>query len=162
MESLNITDYLIIFLVVWQLILSFVLVYQTGKWRKITSDGKKLNLVQILENLIKKEEMLSKKITNAQNQLEEIKQHTNTYFQKFSLERFNPFESTGGDQSFIIALLNGQNDGFIISSLHSRAGTRIYAKQISRGRPTSHEFSKEEKELVEKISKNKQSAKMSN
>lgn len=162
MVPLKITDYLIIFLFVWQLILSFVLVYQTGKWRKIIKDGKKLNLVQILENLIKKEEILSKKITNAENQLEEIKLHTNTYFQKFSLERFNPFESTGGDQSFVIALLNGQNDGFVISSLHSRAGTRIYAKQISRGRPASHEFSKEEKEVVEKTLRNKQSAKVSN
>lgn len=161
MESLKITDYLIIFLFVWQLILSFFLIYLSGKWSKIIKDGKKLNLVQILDSIITKEDLLSKKITKAEFELEDIKSHTKTFFQKFSLERFNPFESTGGDQSFIIALLNGQNDGFVISSLHSRAGTRIYAKQISQGRPVSHEFSKEEKEIVEKISRNQQSAKTS-
>lgn len=159
MEPLKTADYLIIILFIWQLVLSSLLFYQTGKWRKILKDGKKLNLANILENIINKQDLLSKKITDAQNDLDDLKLHTNAYFQKFSLERFNPFESTGGDQSFIITLLNGQNDGFVISSLHSRVGTRIYAKQISGGRPASHEFSKEEKEVVEKISKNKKSAK---
>ncbi len=160
MEVLKITDYLIIFLFIWQLILSFVLVYQTGKWSKLLKDGKKLNLANILENIISKQDLFTKKIIKAENELENIKLHTNTYFQKFSLERYNPFESTGGDQSFIVTLLNGQNDGFVISSLHSRAGTRIYAKQISGGRPAVHEFSKEEKEVVEKTLKNKQPAKV--
>ena len=159
MESLKITDYLIIILFIWQLILSFLLIYQFGKWRKVIKDGKKLNLIQILENITIKQDLLTKKITKVEYELENIKMHTDSYFQKFSLERFNPFESTGGDQSFIIALLNGQNDGFVISSLHSRDGTRIYAKEISGGRANSHEFSNEEKAIIEKTLRNKQLAK---
>lgn len=76
------------------------------------------------------------------------------YFQKSAFVRYNPFEETGGDQSFIVAILDGNNSGFVISSLHSRNGTRIYAKQISMGKE-SHQLSKEEKEVVEKAARQK-------
>ena len=50
------------------------------------------------------------------------------------LVRFNPFEDTGGNQSFAIALTDASGTGFILSSLHSRTGTRVYAKAIADGR----------------------------
>jgi hypothetical protein len=54
-------------------------------------------------------------------------------FGRVGLVRFNPFEDTGGNQSFALAMLDGHGDGFIVSSLHARSGTRIYAKAIARG-----------------------------
>ncbi|HEY3334428.1 MAG TPA: DUF4446 family protein [Candidatus Limnocylindrales bacterium] len=54
-------------------------------------------------------------------------------FQRIGLVRFNPFEETGGNQSFALALLDHIGDGFVISSLHARAGTRVYGKAIARG-----------------------------
>jgi Protein of unknown function (DUF4446) len=54
-------------------------------------------------------------------------------FGRVGLVRFNPFEDTGGNQSFALALLDGRGDGFVVSSLHSRTGTRIYAKSIAKG-----------------------------
>jgi hypothetical protein len=52
---------------------------------------------------------------------------------RIGLVRFNPFEDTGGNQSFALAMLDGRGDGFVVSSLHARAGTRVYAKAISAG-----------------------------
>ena len=54
-------------------------------------------------------------------------------FGRIGLVRFNPFEDTGGNQSFALAMLDGRGDGFVVSSLHARAGTRVYAKAIARG-----------------------------
>jgi Protein of unknown function (DUF4446) len=54
-------------------------------------------------------------------------------FGRAGLVRYNPFEDTGGNQSFALALLDGRGDGFVVSSLHSRTGTRIYAKGIAAG-----------------------------
>jgi hypothetical protein len=54
-------------------------------------------------------------------------------FGRVGLVRYNPFEDTGGNQSFALALLDGHGDGFVVSSLHSRNGTRIYAKAIAAG-----------------------------
>ncbi len=54
---------------------------------------------------------------------------------RVGLVRFNPFEDTGGNQSFALALLDSDDDGIVISSLHARGVTRVYAKAVSRGRP---------------------------
>jgi hypothetical protein len=55
-------------------------------------------------------------------------------FQRVGLVRYNPFEETGGNQSFALALLDAAGDGWVLSSLHARSGTRVYAKGISAGR----------------------------
>ncbi|HLO35187.1 MAG TPA: DUF4446 family protein [Candidatus Deferrimicrobium sp.] len=54
--------------------------------------------------------------------------------QRVGLVRFNPFEDTGGNQSFALALTDATGSGFVVSSLHSRTGTRVYAKAVSDGR----------------------------
>jgi hypothetical protein len=55
-------------------------------------------------------------------------------FQRVGLVRYNPFEETGGNQSFALALLDASGDGWVLSSLHARAATRVYAKAIKGGR----------------------------
>ena len=54
-------------------------------------------------------------------------------FQRVGLVRYNPFEETGGNQSFALALLDAAGDGWVLSSLHARSGTRVYAKAIRPG-----------------------------
>ena len=68
-------------------------------------------------------------------------------FQRIGLVRFNPFEDTGGNQSFALALLDQAGDGFVISSLHARAGTRVYGKAIAGGASESN-LSAEESEAL--------------
>jgi len=67
--------------------------------------------------------------------------------QKVGVVRFNPFEDTGGDQSFAIALLDAEDNGVVISSLFTREGTRIYAKPIVKSE-SRHHLSHEEREAI--------------
>lgn len=67
--------------------------------------------------------------------------------QRLGLVRFNPFEDTGSNQSFAIAVLDADDDGVILSSLHARSGTRIYAKSLVRG-VTDLALSEEESEAL--------------
>lgn len=55
-------------------------------------------------------------------------------FNRVGLVRFNPFEDTGSNQSFALVLLDAHGDGFVVSSLHARNMTRVYAKAIAGGR----------------------------
>jgi hypothetical protein len=55
-------------------------------------------------------------------------------FSRLGLVRYNPFEDTGGNQSFALALVDRRGDGFIVSSLHTRTATRVYGKAITAGR----------------------------
>jgi hypothetical protein len=50
--------------------------------------------------------------------------------QKISIVRFNPFGDTGGDQSFSLAVLDAQDSGYVLTSIHGRQGTRVYVKPV--------------------------------
>ena len=52
---------------------------------------------------------------------------------RVGLVRYNPFEDTGGNQSFALAIVDAAGDGFIVSSLHARQGTRVYSKSVTKG-----------------------------
>ncbi len=70
------------------------------------------------------------------------------HIQKIGLLRFNPFKDTGGDQSFILSLVDAKNTGVVITALYSRSGTRWYAKRVVNGRGAEHELSEEEKQAL--------------
>jgi hypothetical protein len=65
------------------------------------------------------------------------------------LVRFSPFHDTGGDQSFALALLDGKGDGVVITGLHSRHDSRLYAKPIERN-GSSYSLTPEEREAMER------------
>ncbi|HBI34094.1 MAG TPA: hypothetical protein DEA43_02850 [Candidatus Moranbacteria bacterium] len=67
---------------------------------------------------------------------------------KVGIIRFNPFKDIGGDQSFAIALLDGKDSGITISSLHTREGTRIYSKPITKGESEKYTLTEEEKSAI--------------
>ncbi|EKD46894.1 MAG: hypothetical protein ACD_67C00024G0001 [uncultured bacterium] len=67
---------------------------------------------------------------------------------KVGIIRFNPFKDIGGDQSFAIALLDGKDSGITISSLHTREGTRIYSKPVTKGESEKYTLTEEEKAAI--------------
>lgn len=64
------------------------------------------------------------------------------------LIRFNPFKDIGGDQSFAVALLDGKKSGVVISSLHTREGTRMYVKPVAQGNSEKYPLTEEEKQAI--------------
>lgn len=84
------------------------------------------------------------------DRLESFRKKNLDNIQKVYLKRYNPYHDTGGNQSFSVSLLDGYGNGLVITSLHSRSGTRVFAKSVRGGKEESFEFSDEEKEVVEK------------
>ncbi|CAN5324452.1 hypothetical protein BH24CHL10_BH24CHL10_01550 [soil metagenome] len=76
-----------------------------------------------------------------------IDQRTRRSLQHIGLVRYNPFDDTGSDQSFAIALLDDQRDGIVLSSLHGRTNTRIFAKPVADG-GSPHNLSDEESQAI--------------
>jgi len=66
-----------------------------------------------------------------------------------STVRFNAFGGRGesGAQSFATAIIDERGDGVIISSIHTRDNTRMYAKPLSEFE-SKHELSEEEKRAL--------------
>ena len=86
-------------------------------------------------------------------EIEGLKQKSETDLSQLGWVRYNPYGDTGGDQSFSLALLNRAGDGVVFTSLHSRAGTRVFAKGVKSGKSEKHEFSEEETESVKRALK---------
>lgn len=79
--------------------------------------------------------------------IDQLTQHldTRSHFslQHLGLVRFNPFRDTGGDQSFALALADDHGHGVVLSSLHARDVTRVYAKPLE-GWESAHSLTDEE------------------
>jgi hypothetical protein len=67
--------------------------------------------------------------------------------QGVGLVRFRAFQDTGGDQSFALALADGEGNGVVISSLYGRGKTRIYAKPV-QGWLSSKPLGEEEEQAL--------------
>ncbi len=81
--------------------------------------------------------------------------------QRTGLVRYNPFDDTGGNQSFAVALLDANGDGVVVSSLHARSGTRIYAKSVLGGRSEAALSDEESEALRQAMAKQGAGAKPS-
>lgn len=91
----------------------------------------------------------TKDISELSSELTDLTLKNRNNFQKIGLVKFNPFDDAGGNMSFALAILNDHDDGMIISSLHGREGTRIYAKPVKAGSST-HKLTDEETEAIAK------------
>jgi hypothetical protein len=96
------------------------------------SDGRSLEA--ILDAHLEKVFDLSRELTDVVARTAILEAAQRKSFQRVGLVRYNPFEETGGNQSFALALLDAAGDGWVLSSLHARESTRVYAKAISGGR----------------------------
>lgn len=67
--------------------------------------------------------------------------------QRVGVVRFNPFRDTGGDQSFAVALLDELGNGVVLSGLHNRSDTRVFAKPVRDGTST-YTLSREEQQAI--------------
>jgi len=69
-------------------------------------------------------------------------------FQKLGIVKYDAFNQMGGKLSFCLALLNENNDGFILNSVHSADGCYSYTKEIEKGK-CSIDLGEEEKKALD-------------
>ncbi len=141
-------------LLIWVVYLQIRLLLANKKRKEMFKGVKVTDLEELLLNQVKQTKQNSASIQELSNFLKKLSAVTDLCIKKVSLMRYNPFDDSGGDQSFAVALLDSFDNGIIISSLHSREGTRIYAKPIEKG-VSKHHLSDEEKAVLQKAIENK-------
>jgi DNA gyrase/topoisomerase IV subunit A len=103
------------------------------------------DLKEVLDYLKK----LEKNYEEVSRELVEFKKECQKDLQKFGVVRFNPFKEVGGEQSFSIAVLDANNNGFVITSHYGRESNRVYAKPIENGK-SEYQLSAEEEKAINK------------
>lgn len=131
--------------IAWSIFLQIKLSQQKSS---LLSQEKAVDLERVLSEQAKNIKLLDKDIQELFSISNQINNLAIKSLNRVGMVRFNPFKDVGGDQSFSLALLNGKNNGFIISSLYTREGTRIYCKAIINGKTEKHILTDEEEKAI--------------
>ena len=62
-----------------------------------------------------------------------IKKNLNVMFSKYGVEKYDAFDDVGGKLSFALAMLDKENNGFVMNAIHSSDGCYTYVKEIVKG-----------------------------
>jgi len=133
---------------IWLIGLTILFYRLSRHYQKLTLGVTKKDLRSVLEKVLASLDDQTKKTGQLFKEIDKIQKENFYNFQKFGFIRFNPFAETGGDQSFSLALLDGDGNGIVLSSLHSRDVTRLYAKPVKKNQASGYEFSEEEKRAI--------------
>lgn len=120
-----------------------------ARLRRLIGDGEGLGLDELLDRQFGRLDTVAERVEALNRLHRELETLSQQSIQKVGIIRFNPFADTGGDQSFAVALLDAAGNGVVLSSLHGRADTRIFAKQVQAGR-SKHALSDEEQDAIRK------------
>ena len=149
---MEISYILIIGLLIWISVLTFFIYKINNHYQKLSSWSKKESLSGVIETIIEKYNLLDSQQEDLKKQLTELGQVSKLHLTKIGLVRFNPFERVGGEQSHTLVVLTENKDGFLITSLYTRDGVRVYTKKLANGHCKEMELSAEEKEAIKKAS----------
>jgi hypothetical protein len=147
---MNISFITICFLIVWISIVTVVMFRMVSHYNKLTQGVTSKNMREVLEFLLKKQEVQGKEIVKLQEAVNQLEADGLLHYQRLGVVRFNPFSDTGGSQSFTVAILDGKDNGIIMTSLYARTGNRWYIKHIKEGSCSDVELSKEEQSAIKK------------
>lgn len=119
------------------LILLIVLICKVSRLKKrlnkflMGKDGESLE--QEIINLFEDNKFLKNSTEKNRKDIRTLYKKFESAFQKIGLIKYDAFSQMGGQLSFCLALLDENNNGFIMNSVHSTEGCYCYTKEIKNG-----------------------------
>jgi hypothetical protein len=139
---------LTVVLAIWALVLT-ILFFRLKRRNDRFFDAGDENILELLKSVVTDNDKVKKRSEKVEMGLDEAVKIMKRSFQKQAIIRYNPFKETGGNQSFSMAVLDYEKNGFVLTSIHGREADRVYAKPIVNGK-SEHNLSAEEVEAIKK------------
>jgi hypothetical protein len=119
-------------LVVWMAVLQVRLSRLRKQYGQLMRGVTGANLEEALNGHVSELQDAVRTVSTLESETRRIDRTLRHAMQWMGVVRFNPFRNTGGDQSFAWALVDGYGNGVVLTSLHARENTRVYAKPVHR------------------------------
>ena len=103
------------------------------------------DIIEMFERQVEIEETLSKNSEDIKLLYKKFKKA----FQKISLTKYDAFNQMGGQLSYCLVMLDENNDGFIINSVHGADGCYSYTKEIRKGKSSIALSNEEQQTLID-------------
>lgn len=119
------------------LILLIVQIKKTDNVKKrldkfvIGKDGKSLE--KDIIGLYEDNKFLKHSVDKNKKDIRTLYKNMESAFQKVGIVKYDAFRQMGGQLSFSLALLDENNNGFVLNSVHSTEGCYTYTKEIKNG-----------------------------
>lgn len=140
---------IVLAMIAWLVILQIRLTRMTRQYKQLVTGVEGKNLEDILNQHIDEVRTHVETVAELQTHTRKIDRTLRHSMQWMGLIRFNPFRNTGGNQSFAWAIVDGHGNGIVLSSLHSREGTRVYAKLLDKWE-SPYSLTDEEKQAIDR------------
>lgn len=137
---------------IWLLIVSYLLYSLWVFVKKLVKGTDGEDLKKVMQKIWQSQDKNNEFMATLEKKLKSLDEEGRLHIQKLGLVRFNPFKELGGEHSFSMALLNGTGTGIVITGIHTRERTRLYVKDIKKGK-SELELSNEEKKALAKADK---------
>lgn len=133
------------------LILFIVLLVKYSKlkrrYNKFMQGKNASSLEEKIEGVFQDMKILKTNVDKNKKDIRSLFKNMESAFQKVGLVKYDAFNQMGGQLSFSLALLDENNDGFILNSVHSSEGCYSYTKEITQG-SSSISLGEEEQEAL--------------
>ena len=127
----------VILLLIIFLILLIVQIRKTSKLKKrldkFLSGKDGASLEKDIAGLYEDNKFLKANTEKNKKDIRTLYKNMESAYQKMGLVKYDAFNQMGGQLSFSLALLDENNNGFIINSVHSSEGCYSYTKEIKLG-----------------------------
>jgi len=134
-------------LAAWVIVLQVRLARLSRQHARLMTGTSGANLEEILHQHIESVQRALETVADLEDRTRRIDRTLKHSMQWMGIVRFNPFRDTGGAHSFALAIVDGHGDGVVLSSLHSRDNTRVYAKALKKWE-SQHPLTEEEKQAI--------------
>lgn len=118
------------------------------KYKKFMTGKSAKSLENEIVGLFEDNKFLRSSIEKNKKDIRILYKNMESTFQKLGIIKYDAFNQMGGKLSFCVALLDENDNGFIINSVHSTEGCYSYTKQIIRGQ-SDIDLGKEEKQALD-------------
>ncbi|MBR0397830.1 MAG: DUF4446 family protein [Eubacterium sp.] len=94
-------------------------------------DGKSLeqNIIDRLQEIDK----MSGRVNMHHADLVAVRRQIGTTLTHYGIVKYDAFDDVGGKLSFVLAMLDDKNTGFVLDAIHSRDNCFVYLKEIVNG-----------------------------
>lgn len=119
------------------LILLIVQINKTGKLKdrmdKFMTGKDAKSLEKDIVGLYEDNKFLKINVDKNKKDIRTLYKNMESTFQKVGIVKYDAFRQMGGQLSFSLVLLDENNNGFILNSVHSTEGCYTYTKEIING-----------------------------
>ncbi|MEF3309555.1 DUF4446 family protein [Paenibacillus sp. GYB004] len=157
LNSLQPSVLLALMLLITILFFLFVIVL-SAKLKKLRKTYTKmmsgLQVTNVEEALLQVQERIDKltEISGSnQNRLQSIEEALKSMKAHVGVYRYNAFGDLGAEMSFSVAILSERQDGVVLTGIHNRDDTFMYAKPITAGQ-SQYRLTPEEEEAISRCS----------